>query len=220
MSGTIDFAGDPHIGIFARVVGELAIVPPATPARFVEALRNDLGAEVLTTTIQGMNIVGSLVAGNRHGLVVSGLASEEELAVLREHTEVLPLRDRINASGNVLLVNDGFAALHPDMREEVAGEVCDFLGVRGIRLSIGGIKTVGMAGTATNRGILVASSASDSEISALERASGLPVGRGSVNMGSRLIGSGLLVNEKGYLAGFQSSGIELGRIEEVFGFLG
>jgi translation initiation factor 6 len=38
-------------------------------------------------------------------------------------------------------------------------------------------------------------------------------------MGGALVGTGLLVNEKGYLAGNATSGFELGRIEDVFGFL-
>ena len=38
-------------------------------------------------------------------------------------------------------------------------------------------------------------------------------------MGSNLIGTGLLINNKGYLAGNTTTGFELGRIEDVFGFL-
>jgi translation initiation factor 6 len=47
----------------------------------------------------------------------------------------------------------------------------------------------------------------------------VPVGTGSINMGCGLIGTGLMVNESGYLAGNATSGFELGRIEDVFGFL-
>jgi translation initiation factor 6 len=39
-------------------------------------------------------------------------------------------------------------------------------------------------------------------------------------MGSGLVGSGLIANSHGYLAGAATSGFELGRIEEVFGFVG
>ena len=88
-----------------------------------------------------------------------------------------------------------------------------------IRLSLGGIKTVGMAGHATNKGILVHPRANDTEIAALERVVDLPIGLGSVNMGTGLVGTGLLANSKGYIAGSATTGFELGRIEEVFGFL-
>jgi translation initiation factor 6 len=76
-----------------------------------------------------------------------------------------------------------------------------------------------MAGCATNQGILVHPRANDTEIASLERVVDLPIGLGSINMGSGLVGAGLLANSKGYLAGSVTSGFELGRIEEVFGFL-
>jgi len=76
-----------------------------------------------------------------------------------------------------------------------------------------------MAGYATNQGILVHPRTTEAEIAALEKVVALPVGLGSVNMGSGLVGTGVLANSKGYIAGSFTSGFELGRIEEVFGFL-
>jgi translation initiation factor 6 len=57
------------------------------------------------------------------------------------------------------------------------------------------------------------------EIERLEKLADLPVGTGSVNMGSGLVGTGLLGNSRGYIAGTQTSGFELGRVEDIFGFL-
>ena len=61
----------------------------------------------------------------------------------------------MNAAGNVILANDRFAAVHPEMEPDVLEEVRSHLGVEVTRLTLGGIKTVGMAGYATNRGVLV-----------------------------------------------------------------
>ncbi|PKL61373.1 MAG: translation initiation factor IF-6 [Methanomicrobiales archaeon HGW-Methanomicrobiales-2] len=219
MTGTIDLAGDPNIGVYARVFEDIAIVYPGAPGAFTEALARELDVEIVSTFIQGSSIIGSLVAGNSQGLVVSGLVTEEELAVLREYREVLLLEGSMNAAGNVILANDCVAAVHPEMEFDVAEEIGSFLSVPVIRLSLGGIKTVGMAGCATNQGILVHPRANDTEIASLERVVDLPIGLGSINMGSGLVGAGLLANSKGYLAGSVTSGFELGRIEEVFGFL-
>ncbi len=38
-------------------------------------------------------------------------------------------------------------------------------------------------------------------------------------MGTNLIGTGLIANNFGYVAGSATSGYELSRIEEVFGFV-
>jgi len=219
MERTITFGGDPNIGVFARVLGDIAIIPPESPEEFKGAVKAALQADLVETTIQGSTIIGSLVAGNSRGIVVSGLASEEEIAVLSEHREVLLLHESMNAAGNVIMANDSFAAVHPDMPVDMMHAIGEFLGVEVITLVLGGVKTVGMAGVATNKGVIVHPRATDQQIARLEAVAKVPVGTGSINMGSGLVGTGLLVNEKGYIAGNATSGFELGRIEDVFGFL-
>ena len=219
MEHTITFAGDPNIGVFARVLGDIAIVPPESPEEFRSAIRDALEVTLVETTIQGSSIIGSLVAGNSRGVVVSGLATEEEVDRLAEHREVLLLTESMNAAGNVIMANDSFAAVHEDMPTELSQVIGEFLGVEVIHLTLGGVKTVGMAGVATNKGVIVHPRATERQIAMLEEVAKVPVGTGSINMGGALVGTGLLVNEKGYLAGNATSGFELGRIEDVFGFL-
>ncbi len=83
----------------------------------------------------------------------------------------------------------------------------EFLGVEVITLVLGGVKTIGMAGVATNKGVIVHPRATDQQIARLEAIAKVPVGTGSVNMGSGLMGTGLLVNEKGYIAGTRRAGL-------------
>jgi translation initiation factor 6 len=219
MERTITFAGDPNIGVFARVLGDIAIVPPESTEEFKAAVRDALEVTLVETTIQGSSIIGSLVAGNSRGVVVSGLASEEEIDMLAEHREVLLLNESMNAAGNVIMANDTFAAVHEDMPTDLAKAIGEFLEVEVIHLTLGGVKTVGMAGVATNKGVIVHPRATERQIAMLEEIAKVPVGTGSINMGGALVGTGLLVNERGYLAGNATSGFELGRIEDVFGFL-
>jgi len=219
MERTITFAGDPNIGVFARVLGDIAIIPPESTDEFRTAVRDALDVTLVETTIQGSAIIGSLVAGNSRGIVVSGLATEEEIALLAEHREVMLLTESMNAAGNVIMANDTFAAVHEDMPADLAKAIGEFLGVEVIHLTLGGVKTVGMAGVATNKGVIVHPRATERQIAVLEEIAKVPVGTGSINMGGALVGTGLLVNEKGYLAGNATSGFELGRIEDVFGFL-
>jgi translation initiation factor 6 len=219
MERTITFAGDPNIGVFARVLGDIAIVPPESTGEFKTAVRDALEVTLVETTVQGSPIVGSLVAGNSRGVVVSGLATEEEIDLLAEHREVLLLTESMNAAGNVIMANDTFAAVHEDMPTKLSQTIGEFLGVEVIHLTLGGVKTVGMAGVATNKGVIVHPRATERQIAMLEEVTKVPVGTGSINMGGALVGTGLLANEKGYLVGNATSGFELGRIEDVFGFL-
>jgi translation initiation factor 6 len=219
MERTITFDGDPNIGVFARVIGDIAIIPPESTEEFKAAVKAALQVELVETTIQGSAIIGSLVAGNSRGIVVSGLATEEEVSKLEKHREVLLLNESMNAAGNVIMANDTFAAVHPDMPVDLMHAIGEFLGVEVITLVLGGVKTVGMAGVATNKGVIVHPRATDQQIARIEAVAKVPVGTGSINMGTGLVGTGLLVNEKGYIAGNATSGFELGRIEDVFGFL-
>jgi len=219
MERTISFGGIPHIGVFSRVLDDIAVIPPSAPAGFRDAISELLGVEIVATTIQESEIIGSLLTGNSKGLVVSGMATDEEVSSLREYREVLLLENTMNAAGNIILANDTFAVVHPDMPARMSKEIGDFLGVPVTPLTLGGIKTVGMAGVATNRGVLVNPRCSRAEIEKMEEISGVPVGTGSVNSGTGLVGTGLLANSKGYAAGLETTGFELGRIEDVFGFL-
>jgi translation initiation factor eIF-6, putative len=219
MERTVSFAGDPNIGVFARAFDDVVVVPPDSPEEFRTTLKKILKVEVLETTIQGSSIIGSLLAGNSRGFVVSGLVHDSELQLLEKYRDVYLLEHTMNAAGNVILANDHFAAVHPEMPADMAKEIGTFLGVPVHTLSLGGIKTIGMAAVATGRGILVNPRSNRQEIERLESASGLPVGTGSVNMGSGLVGAGLVANSHGYVAGLETTGYELGRIEDVFGFL-
>jgi len=92
------------------------------------------------------------------------------------------------------------------------------LGVKVYKGTIGGLKTVGMAAVATNKGILAHKNATQEELEFLEHIFELPVEIGSVNFGVPLIGAALLANTKGYAAGYETTGAELGRIEDALGF--
>jgi translation initiation factor 6 len=219
MERTTTLAGDPNIGVFARALDDIIVIPPEATEEFKEAVRLALDADLVETTVQGSAIIGSLLAGNRKGVIVSGLARDDEIAALAEHREVMLLTGSMNAAGNVILVNDRVAIVHPEMEKETAAEIGSFLGVKVMVAALGGIKTVGMAGAATEKGIIVHPRTTDQEIERIAEFCGVPVGTGTINMGSGLIGTGLLVTTRGYLAGAQTSGFELGRIEDVFGFL-
>ncbi|HJK06701.1 MAG TPA: translation initiation factor IF-6, partial [Methanocorpusculum sp.] len=178
--------------------------------------------EVIPTFIQGSSVIGLLLTGNSRGFVVSGLIHDSELDLLQEYGDVLLLGEEMNAAGNVILTNDSFAVVHPDMSSEMRRMVGEFLKVETIPMSFGGVGTVGMAGACTNAGVLLPARSSPDELVHLENSlptADVSIGTGSVNMGSGLIGTGLLVNSKGYLAGNATTGFELGRIEDVFGFL-
>jgi translation initiation factor 6 len=215
MDRTVSLAGDQNIGVFARAFEDIAFVPTSASDEFTELIHDALDVDPIKISIHQSPIIGSLLCGNSHGLIVTGLIQDSELDLLCEYRDVLLLDGGMNAAGNIILANDSCAAVHPEMDKEAIEEISAFLQVPVIPLTLGSVKTVGMAGVATNIGIIVSPRATPYEISALEKASDLPVGKGSINMGVSMVGTGLIANSKGYVAGSATSGYELGRIEDI-----
>jgi translation initiation factor 6 len=76
-----------------------------------------------------------------------------------------------------------------------------------------------MVARATNNGVLVHPKTSEDELSELDELFNVTVEVGTINYGSPFVGASLLANTKGYVAGRDTTGIELGRIEEALGFI-
>jgi len=221
MDRKLTIGSSPVLGVFATVTDNVALVPIGTPRVTTEQIEDALSVRVMQTAIAGSFVVGSLVCGNCSGFVVSRYAYEEETRSLQElgTVNVQAIPDVMTAVGNIVLANDTAAIVHPDLPDRAVKTIADTLQVDVRRATIAGLKTVGMAGVATNKGVLVHPRVSDSEIDILEDVFDLPVDIGTVNFGSPLIGSGLLANSTGYLAGADTTGPELGRIEDALGFI-
>jgi translation initiation factor 6 len=215
----IKIAGSSLLGVFARCTEKVVIVPQEVGEADRLALEDGLKVEAVRALAGIGSVLGSLVAANSNGFVVTHHAGNEVLMALREYGRVARLPARINAAGNVILVNDSAALVHPGLSSRACDAVEQTLGVKVEKGTIGGLKTVGMAGVATNKGLLLHPRVSEEEIAVLERLFELPVDVGTVNLGSPLVGSGVLANSRGYFAGEDTSGPELGRIEDALGFL-
>ena len=215
----IKIAGSSLLGVFARCTEKVVIVPQEVGEADRLALEDGLKVEAVRALAGIGSVLGSLVAANSNGFLVTHHAGNEVLKALREYGRVARLPARINAAGNVILVNDSAALVHPGLSSRACEAVEQTLGVKVEKGTIGGLKTVGMAGVATNKGLLLHPRVSEEEIAVLERLFELPVDVGTVNLGSPLVGSGVLANSRGYFAGEDTSGPELGRIEDALGFL-
>jgi translation initiation factor 6 len=212
-------AGSSLLGVFARCTEEVVLVPLESEEEKVRMLEEELKVAAIRTEIAGSSVLGSLVCANSTGFLLTPHASEENIWTLGQRGRVAKLPGKINAAGNVVLANDSAALVHPGISKRAREVISKTLGVDVLKGTIGGLKTVGMAATATNQGLLVHPKISEDELSVLDGLFDLPIDVGTVNFGSPLVGSGLLANSRGYLAGAETSGPELGRIEDALGFL-
>jgi len=201
------------------VTENVAFVPEGVPDAVAQQIEDVLQVRIVPVSLAGSSIVGSLSCGNCTGFVISKYAHPSEIEELQEFGDVQPLPSLMNACGNIILANDTAAIVHPSVSDRAVAVIRETMQVDVQRSTIAELKTVGMAGTATNKGVLVHPKVSDAEIAILEDVFRLPVDIGTANFGSPLIGAGLLANSSGYLAGADTTGHELGRIEDALGFL-
>jgi len=215
------FSGSPYVGIFARATDAVAVVRPDVDDGVARSIADELDVSLVSTTVGGSATVGALIAGNRHGLVTSKRLRERERERLEAHVEVpvAVLPGRINAAGNVVLANDSGALVHPEFSEEAADVVADTLDVSVRRGAIADVPTVGTAAAATNRGVLCHPKATEAELDTVEEVLGVPADVGTVNYGGPLVGSGVIANGAGYAVGEETTGPELGRIDETLGYI-
>ena len=184
-------------------------------------MADELGVDCVQTTIGGSGTVGSLAAGNENGLVVSNQITDPEYDRLDDAVSgpVVELPGRINAAGNVIVANDYGAYVHPDLSREGVQAVKEALDVPVLRGTLGERNTVGTAAVANNTGILCHPKATESELETLEDHLNVYADLGTVNYGTPLLGSGLVANDETYIVGEDTTGPELGRIEDTLGYL-
>ena len=213
--------GSVYVGVYLATTDQVTLIPPTSGDELHSVLSDELETETVATTIGGAGTVGALVAGNGNGIVTSGRATDEELARIEAVTEgpVAAIPGRINAAGNCILANDHGAVVHPDLSDSAVSVIEETLAVPVERFAIGSVRPVGTAAVTTNRGVLCHPKVDDSELDRLEDTLGVRADVGTVNYGSPLIGSGLVANTSGFIVGQETTGPELGRIEEALGYL-
>jgi translation initiation factor 6 len=219
--------GSTYIGLFAVCTESLVLLPSQISDRVADDIERALNVKSIRTTIAETSLVGCFAAGNSNGFIISSYALDSEIESIAELVAAeglkvkisrLPYIDRMTTAGNIILTNDTVAIVHPLLSDKTVEVIKETMDVKVYKGTIGRLNTVGMAAVATNRGVLVHKNATLSELEFLEEIFELPVGIGSVNFGVPLIGAGLLANTKGYIAGYETTGAELGRIEDVLGF--
>jgi translation initiation factor 6 len=214
------FSGSPYVGVFARATDDCLLVRPDVDADLRESCGAELDVPVIATTVGSSGTVGSLVAANSNGILVTSRIRDRERKQIQEAVD-LPVRElpgRINAAGNVVLANDSGAYVHPDLSREAVQSVKDALDVPVQRGTIAGVETVGTAALATNQGVLCHPKSTDETLDELEELLEVPADIGTVNYGGPLVGSGLVANEYGYVVGERTTGPELGRIDSALGY--
>ncbi len=218
MPETLLIHGNPLIGLYIRANEEVAFIG-VRDERARRTVERELEVKVIKITVAGSELVGAMMALNSSGAVVGKYVREKELNRIKREIDVFVADIEINCMGNVIALNDRGAVIHPDVNDGVAEEIRDFLGIEVVKGTVGGVKTVGMSSVVTNSGALVNPNATEWEMERIGEVLDVHPVKGTVNFGSEMVGTGVVANSKGYVAGRDTTGFELGVIEEALGFI-
>jgi len=215
-----DLFNSPYSGVFCATNDSLTFIPPGIPSDDMEAISEALGTRIEVVTIGGSSVIGTLIAMNSNGILVSNLITTMESDKIEAIASDLGLNfgvlsERSNAIGNNFLINDrgGFCNERLTSRSKKSAE--EILEIKIESCSLNGMDTLGMIGCVTNKGGLCHPEISDKEKEVMEQILEVPVMEGTVNFGMPLVGAGVISSTNGAVCGRQSTGVELGRVEEA-----
>jgi translation initiation factor 6 len=211
-----DVFGSPNIGVYCFCNEKLAIVPPGLTSKKLNDFAETLDVEICKTTIGGSTLAGSMVAGNSNGLLVPHTIRDYELDRISSFSKVTVVSSSWTAYGNVVLLNDFGAVIHPDAPVEIQASVKDQLQVKSTSSKIGNLPFVGALGAATNKGAILSPNALPEERAVIENALHVNTELSTAN-GIMFVKSGILANSKGAVVGSLTRGAELMQLSLAFG---
>ena len=221
-----DFNQNPNVGLYGFANDKFCLLAPSVPDGEEKKIEEVLNVPCYRASVFESELLGVFIAGNNDFIIVPRL-NEEEKAFFEELSQkhdikVIEFQSKFNAFGNNMVVKDSLILVNPDYTKKDLNELEKLLKENEIKIEIRkfgfeNMPTIGSAIKVSSRGVMVGYSWED-EFEKLENEIG-EFFVGSVLNGSPFVSSGILVNKNGFIAGKTCTGIELGMIDEAFGFL-
>ena len=210
----------PYAGVFCATNDHLTFLPPGIPQDDIQDISEALSTKIEIITVGGSSVLGTLIAMNNYGILVSNLATNLEIETLASLASKFGIQfdvisDRSNAIGNNFLVNDKGGFCNEKLGRQSIEVAENTLNIKITSHSLNQMDTLGMIGCVTNKGGLCHPDISLSERKILEKVLEISIMEGTVNFGMPLVGAGIIATSGGAICGRQSTGVELGRIEEA-----
>ncbi len=219
---TADINGNPYIGVFCRILGDVLICPPESPDDLLEVLEGSLGVRTVKAFIGNTNLHGALITGNSKGAVIPYFFDPQDVARVMEKSgqppeeeyNIFTSHDPLTAWGNNLLLSDRVAMYNPDLEKRSVKRISSELDIEMVPGTIAGVRTVGSIAVLNSKGIIVHPKASQDDLDRIREIFSLKPEISTVNFGSPYLGSSMVVNDSGAVIGNRSSGVEINRIED------
>lgn len=214
------FQQNPNVGLESFANDRFCLVPRTVSPQQEKEISEVLRVPLHRTNLCGTSLLGVFAAGNNHMLLLPPIVTDDEL----HHFDQLRIPYHIletdyTALGNLLVANDHACLISP-LLEPHKAEIKKALRVSSIRaFALPDIEVSGSLAVLNDKGILLSAFASERDAAHVQELFGLPVARGTVNLGSPFVRSGITVNAHGFLFGSRTGGPEAIHIDQALGFL-
>ncbi len=211
------YFGNDWIGMFVKSNPDLTLIPMDCMDKLEDKIRARLGTSVARASVAGTTLLGLYVAMNSHGIILPQLTLDKEVEFYKTlGLNVYVSKEKMNAHGNNLAVNDKGGLINPVISNAERKNMEDVLGIELVPMSLSGYNTVGSCVLATEGGFLAHFKTNGDELRGIKEALHTGGSRGTVNFGVGFVGMGAVVNSNGYLVGGKTTVHEMGRLEEAF----
>jgi len=204
MKDLFDYYGDVNIGFYGKASDKIFI------SSFEKDFSNIFNVPSKRITIGGTEFVGLFSAMNSNGIVLPFIVRDEELEEIKKFgLDVLVLKEKFTAIGNLIVVNDKGAIISDLLSKKSIKSIEDVLKLEVVQASLVNSKVVGSVCFVTNKGAILHREASEEDVELVKDVLKVEVEKGSVNFGSPFVASGIIANSYGALIGSKTSGYEL-----------
>jgi translation initiation factor 6 len=215
-----DFNGNPNVGLYGVASNEIIILSREVPDKIVYEIEKTLEVKAFRISIAGTGMVGVFCILVNNKIMVPDIIFDDELQLLKDMgLDVKVVRTRLTALGNNILCNSKGCLLSPEYPDSMIKEINGFLGVKTDKGIIAGLNTVGSLAKVNNNGGLMHFDATQDELETVGNLLDIDIETSSINTGNPYIASGIIANDKGFVIGAQSSGIEQVDADRALGFI-
>jgi translation initiation factor 6 len=216
---TADIFGSDQVGIHLATIGDVVLHPAELLVHVLEKIQHCLELEMQPISIGGSNLIGALVAGNSRGMAVADIATESDIDALTAFGDVVVMEGGVNTAGNLLLVNEHGVIASPSIPTDGLEIMAEVMGVQVAATTIAGQDVVGSLGVTNDQGVLLHPDVTPEEVLLIEEVLGVPPMVGTVAFGSPYVGAGSCASNNGVIAGTETTGPELNRMEDALGLI-
>mmetsp|Transcript_8093 Transcript_8093/g.16137 ORF Transcript_8093/g.16137 Transcript_8093/m.16137 type:complete len:228 (-) Transcript_8093:1828-2511(-) len=215
MAIKLDFENSYEIGAYAKLTNSYCIIPQDAPLKFYKNLKSELNPTVtlIRGSVSGSRCLGRMLIGNNKGIILPYQTTVDELMNFRklipEQIVISRCNEKFSALGNCIAVNDYSAIVHPEIDNETEELLQDVLGVEVFRMTLATENLLGSYCIFNNKGGIIHPNISSEEQDELSCLLNIPLLTGTVNRGSKLVGSGIITNDTISFCGFRTTLPEL-----------